>query len=404
MALLPVSKALEQLLDSAEILSSETVPIGEAAGRVLAEPVQALRTQPPFPASAMDGYAVRADDLKTIPTDLTVIGEAPAGHGFNGSVGSGEAVRIFTGAPVPDGADAILIQENAENAGTNRISAQTEVVEGQHVRRAGLDFAKGEDLAEPGRLLDAAMLSLAAAANHAELNVVRRPRVAILATGDELLPPGSEPGPDQIIASNSYGVAAIAAAAGAQTDDLGIVPDQKTAISSAISRALEAKADVIVTLGGASVGDHDLVRDVMEEMGMTLDFWRIAMRPGKPLMVGRLKGTHILGLPGNPVSSIVCSHLFLVPLLAKLGGRGIQRDIRQATIMTSLHKNDEREDYIRAVVHNGDNGLEAHPFGKQDSSMLKVLAASNGLVIRPPHAPAIAAGELCDVLMLREPQ
>ena len=404
MALLAVSKALEQLLGSADVLKSESVPIGDAAGRILAKPIKALRTQPPFPASAMDGYAVRAADLESIPAELNVIGEAPAGHGFSGTVGAGEAVRVFTGAPVPEGADAILIQENAINSGPNRISAQAGVSRGQFVRRAGLDFEQGETLAEPGRVLDAAALSLAAAANHADLDVIRRPLVAILATGDELLPPGSEPGPDQIIASNSYGVAAIAASVGADTVDLGIVPDAKSEISMAVSRALKAGVDVIVTLGGASVGDHDLVRDVLEEKGMTLDFWRIAMRPGKPLMVGRLDGTHILGLPGNPVSSIVCSHLFLVPLLARLGGRRYRRDIRQAAVMTPLCKNDEREDYIRAAVRQGANGLEAHPFAKQDSSMLKVLAASNGLVIRRPHAAAIEAGELCDVMMLRDPE
>lgn len=403
MALLPVAEALRKLLGSASTLAAEPVSIGEAADRVLAGPVDALRTQPPFPASAMDGYAVRSADLAEVPAELEVIGEAPAGHGFAGSVGTGQTVRIFTGAPVPDGADAILIQENAEVIRPGRIMAQTEVRAGLYVRRAGLDFAEGETLLEPGRNLDAAALSLAAAANHDQLSVVRRPRVAILATGDELLAPGSDPGPGQIIASNSYGVAAICAGAGARTNDLGIVPDDRTAISSAITRALEEQADVIVTLGGASVGDHDLVREVLEKAGMELDFWRIAMRPGKPLMVGRLGGTHVLGLPGNPVSSIVCSHLFLVPLLAKLGGRSHQPDIRPAQLMAPMAANDEREDYIRARVVKGDDGLEAHPFGKQDSSMLKVLAAANGLIVRDVHAIATDEGETCRVLMLREP-
>lgn len=403
MALLPVSEALERLLASAHTLGPERVQIGEAAERILASPVSALRTQPPFPASAMDGYAVRADDLKDVPAELTVIGEAPAGHGFSGTVRRGECVRIFTGAPVSEGADAILIQENAETVSPNRISARARVKVGQHVRQAGLDFREGETLLEPGCRLDAAVLSLAAAANHNQLEVVRLPRVAILATGDELLPPGSKPGPDQIIASNSYGVGAIAAKAGAVTIDLGIVPDDRGEISNAIDRARKAEADVIVTLGGASVGDHDLVREVLEANGMSLDFWRIAMRPGKPLMVGRLDSTHVLGLPGNPVSSIVCSHLFLVPLLAKLGGRTHRPDMREARLLTPLRANDEREDYVRARVTKGKDGLEVSAFGKQDSSMLKVLASANGLIVRAAHAVALQVGDTCPVLMLREP-
>ena len=404
MALLPVKDALARLLDSAGALPSESVPVGAAAGRVLARPVEALRTQPPFSASAMDGYAVRAKDLADAPTRLRVVGEALAGHGFSGAVSTGEAVRIFTGAPVPEGANAILIQESAESDGNDCINALSTVQAGRFVRGTGLDFREGDLLLEPGRSLDAAALSLAAAANHAELEVVRRPGVAILATGDELLAPGSEPGPDQIIASNSYGVAAIAADSGALTTDFGIVSDEKRAISAAVGKAIGEKADVIVTLGGASVGDHDLVREVLEDIGMVLDFWRIAMRPGKPLMVGRLGDIHILGLPGNPVSSIVCSHLFLVPLVAKLGGRHYRPDIREARLARPLNANDGREDYIRARVVRGADGLEAHPFGKQDSSMLKVLAEANGLVVRPAFAEAVETGGICKVFMLREPE
>ena len=404
MALLPVKDALARLLDSAGALPSESVPVGAAAGRVLARPVEALRTQPPFSASAMDGYAVRAEDLADAPTRLRVVGEALAGHGFSGAVSTGEAVRIFTGAPVPEDANAILIQESAESDGNDCINALSTVQAGRFVRGTGLDFREGDLLLEPGRSLDAAALSLAAAANHAELEVVQRPGVAILATGDELLAPGSEPGPDQIIASNSYGVAAIAADSGAFTTDFGIVSDEKNAISAAIGKAIGEKADVIVTLGGASVGDHDLVREVLEDIGMVLDFWRIAMRPGKPLMVGRLGDIHILGLPGNPVSSIVCSHLFLVPLVAKLGGRHYRPDIREARLARPLNANDEREDYIRARVVRGAGGLEAHPFGKQDSSMLKVLAEANGLVVRPAFAEAVETGGICKVFMLREPE
>lgn len=404
MALLPVKDALARLLSNAQTLGAETVEIGNCADRILAEPVAALRTQPPFPASAMDGYAVRAADVQQVPARLAVIGEAPAGHGFTGKVKAGEAVRIFTGAPVPEGADAILIQENAEIVETGQILAHSTVAAGRYVRQAGLDFKAGETLLEAGRCLDAAALSLAAAANHPELQVVRRPKVAILATGDELLPPGSDPGPDQIIASNAYGVAAIAAGAGAVTDDLGIVADDKPAIAAAISKALDSGANVIVTLGGASVGAHDLVRDVLEDCGMTLDFWRIAMRPGKPLVVGRLGETHVLGLPGNPVSSIVCSHLFLVPLLAKLGRREHRADMRNARLAQPMAENDEREDYVRARIVRDGSELKAYPFGRQDSSMLKVLAGANGLLIRPAHAPKLNAGDSCPVLMLREPE
>lgn len=404
MSLLPVSEALRRLLEHAATLPGEQVAIAEAAGRVLATPLLARRTQPPFAASAMDGYAVRAVDLATIPVALKVVGKVAAGHHFSGRLGAGETVRIFTGAPLPEGADAVLIQENTEAIGDDTVRALAAVKPGRHVRSAGLDFSEGERLLDPGRLLDPAALSLAAAGNHASLDVVRRPRVAILATGDELLPPGSEPGPDKIIASNAYGVGAIAAAAGGVSHDLGIVADDRRSITAAINRAIDTGADILVTLGGASVGEHDLVGAALTELGMDLTFWKIAMRPGKPLMVGRLGNVHVLGLPGNPVSSLVCSHVFLVPLVARLAGRRHAQDIREAKLAAALAGNDEREDYLRAAVRQGPDGLEALPFDRQDSSMLKVLAASDGLVIRPPHAPPAAMGETCRVLMLREPQ
>ncbi len=401
MALLPVKTALEKLLAGAETLSGVTVALHDAAGRVLTQPVNALRTQPPFPASAMDGYAVRAADTANTPARLAVIGEAPAGHGFSGKVGPGEAVRIFTGAPVPEGADAILIQENAKAAGAGTIEVLEEVAAGRYIRPSGLDFTEGEILLNAGHLLDAAALSLAAAANHPNVHVVRHPVVAIIATGDELLPPGSNPGPDQIIASNSYGVAAIAREAGARVEDLGIVADNNAAIASAVSRAAEMGADILVTLGGASVGDHDLVRQVLGNAGMELDFWKIAMRPGKPLMVGRLGQMHVLGLPGNPVSSIVCSHLFLKPLIAKLSGRNFDPAIRHAVLAEPLAANDEREDYIRATLRNTGGKWMATPFSRQDSSMLKTLAASDCLIIREAYAPAASTGEACRILLLR---
>jgi molybdopterin molybdotransferase len=401
MALLPVADALRLLLDGAGPSETETVPLAEAAERVLAEPLKALRTQPPFDASAMDGYAVRAADVADVPVQLEIIGAAPAGRRFAGKIGPGQAVRIFTGAPVPEGADTIVIQENTSSVGENGVEVTEAVAAGRHIRRKGLDFAEGDLLLERGRVLDAAALSLAASANHATLRIVKRPLVAIIATGDELAPPGSEPGPDQIIASNALGVGAIAQSAGARVIDLGIAQDNKESISALVRRAMDAQADVIVTLGGASVGDHDLIHDVLTSEGVVLDFWKIAMRPGKPLMFGRLGGTRCLGLPGNAVAGLVCSHLFLRPLLARLGGRPHQPDIRRASLAAALPANDLRQDFIRAVVDETPNGLLAKPFGVQDSSMLKVFADSNALIVREPFAAAVDIGAPCDVLMLR---
>jgi molybdopterin molybdotransferase len=401
MALLPVAEALERLLDGAVPGEAESAPLPEAAGRVLAEPLMALRTQPPFDASAMDGYAVRAADVADAPVQLEIIGAAPAGRRFAGTVGPGQAVRIFTGAPMPDGADAIVIQENTSSVGEGGVEVTEAVAPGAHIRRTGLDFVEGDRLLDAGRVLDPAALSLAASANHAELRVVKQPLLAIIATGDELAPPGSKPGPDQIIASNGVGVAAIARSAGARVLDLGIAPDRKEAIAALVRQALEAGADVIVTLGGASVGDHDFIHEVLTGEGMALDFWKIAMRPGKPLMFGRLGGTRCLGLPGNPVAGLVCSHLFLKPLLARLGGRPYRPDMRRAVLAAALPANDLRQDYIRARVEPGRDSLVATPFGVQDSSMLRIFAEANALIVREPFAGAADAGSSCDVLLLR---
>ncbi|MBN9259230.1 MULTISPECIES: gephyrin-like molybdotransferase Glp [unclassified Mesorhizobium] len=401
MALVPVNEALERLLEGATPLAGENVPLLEAMERVLAEPVIALRTQPPFDASAMDGYAVRAADVASVPSKLLVIGMAPAGRGFDGTVGKGQAVRVFTGAPLPKGADTIVIQENVRTLGDGAIEVVEPTPVERNIRRVGLDFSKGDTLLEKGRLLDPAALSLTASGNHPSVTVVRRPLVAIIATGDELLPPGSELGPDQIISSNAYGVAAVARSVGARVLDLGIAADRKEAIAALVRRAVAAEANVIVTLGGASVGDHDLIHDVLTGEGMTLGFWKIAMRPGKPLMFGRMGETRCIGLPGNPVASLVCSQLFLKPLLARLGGRQHRQDIRKARLGAAMSANDLRQDYVRASVREEDGTLVAMPFGIQDSSMLRTLADANGLIVRAPFAPAVAAGDTCDVLMLR---
>ncbi|MCC2610167.1 molybdopterin molybdotransferase MoeA [Neorhizobium petrolearium] len=403
MALLPVSEAKSCLLDKADpIAGSETVPLGEASGRILAAEVVARLTQPPFDASAMDGYALRAEDASAIGSELTVIGSAAAGHAFEGVVGKGETVRIFTGAPLPEGADSVLIQEDAERLDGNRIRTTFAVVKGRHVRPRGQDFFEGETVLHPGTLLDFSHLTVAAAMNHPELSVYRRPRVAILATGDELVLPGDTPGPAQIIASNTFGVSALVRDNGGEVLDFGIVRDRQEDIAAAIEKARAAQADVLVTLGGASVGDHDLVQATLKNAGMQLDFWRIAMRPGKPLMVGTLEGMQVLGLPGNPVASLVTGMLFLEPLLRKLARLPERHREVEGITAKAVAANDQRQDYLRAKISKDHAGnLVAEAFQKQDSSMMKIFAQSGGLIIRPPHAPELPAGSPCPVLLIR---
>lgn len=401
MSLMPVAEALEKLLSDVSPLESEQVPLDQANGRFLASPLASTRTQPPFAASAMDGYAIRHEDIGAGNATLTVIGEAPAGHGFSGAVAAGQTVRIFTGAPVPEGADTILIQENAQREG-DRITVLENPPKGAFVRPAGLDFSKGDSLLNPPLKFDYRHLALAAAMNHAELPVIRRPKVAILATGDELVRPGADPGPDQIIASNHAGIAALVEDCGALPIDLGISPDDPVSLATHVRRSIEAKADILVTLGGASVGDHDIVQDVLGNEGMNLSFWRIAMRPGKPLMAGRLGKTKVLGLPGNPVSSLVCGLLFLKPLLNKMLGQSTDvSGVRNAVLGAALPENDRRQDYVRATLSKEYDGrLTVTPFEKQDSSMLALLARSGALIVRPPHGPALETGATVPILVL----
>ncbi|MDR7220517.1 gephyrin-like molybdotransferase Glp [Aminobacter aminovorans] len=401
MALLPVADALARLLDGAEPRGTETVGLAQASGRVLSAPLYALRTQPPFDASAMDGYAVRAADIASLPAQLRVIGQAPAGKQFTGTVGPGECVRIFTGAPVPQGTDTVVIQENVRDLGNGEIEVVEPTLAGRNIRARGLDFKQGDLILDAGRVLDPAALSLIAAANHPSVNVVRAPLVAIIATGDELLPPGSNPGPDQIIASNAYGVAAIVQSVGARVLDLGIAADRTDAIAALVAKALAADADVIVTLGGASVGDHDLVHRVLTDLGMDLNFWKIAMRPGKPLMFGRLGASRCVGLPGNPVASLICSQIFLKPLVAKLGGRSYSPDMRTGVLDRAMAANDLRQDFVRAIASETADGLVVTPYLIQDSSMLRTLADANCAIVRAPFAPAVEAGSACQVMMLR---
>jgi molybdopterin molybdotransferase len=400
---IPVAEALARILAGIPgPVPAETVAIAEAAGRTLAEDVRATRTQPPFPASAMDGYAVRADDVATCPATLRVIGTSAAGHGFAGSIGPGEAVRIFTGAPVPEGADAILIQENAE-AGGGQVVASEPVAARRFVRPSGLDFHEGDVLLRAGESLDARRTALAAAAGHGRIGVRRRPWVAILATGDELVAPGEPARWDQIVASNALAVAALAREAGAETLDLGIVGDTLEALEAALLRAVAAKADLLVTLGGASVGDHDLVQSALTRQGLELGFWRVALRPGKPLMHGRLGPTTVIGLPGNPVSSIVCGLLFVVPAIrALLGDPQAGADRSEPAILGhAMPANDGRQDYLRARLDTAPDRLPVvHPENRQDSSMLSVLGQAEALLIRAPHAPAAESGAPCRILRL----
>ncbi|WP_313061794.1 molybdopterin molybdotransferase MoeA [Agrobacterium cavarae] len=402
--LLPVAEALQRLLDAAQPVSTvERIDLTAAADRVLAFDLKAQITQPPFNASAMDGYALRAADATAIGSELTVIGTASAGHAFGGEVGARETVRIFTGAPVPEGADSVLIQEDAEVLDDNRIRTAFNVTQGRHIRPLGQDFMRYETVLDAGTRLSFADLTVAAAMNHAELAVYRKPLVAIMSTGDELVPPGGEPQVAQIIASNTFGVAALARQAGADILDLGIVQDDDRLIRAAIGKAIAAKADVLVTLGGASVGDHDLIQAALKAEGMALDFWRIAMRPGKPLMVGNIRPMQVLGLPGNPVASLVCSLLFLEPLIHKLGHQAPRaREITVRTA-TALKANDVRQDYLRARFVGEEDGKPiAEASTKQDSSMMKIMAKSDCLIIRPPHAPELPAGAECKAIRLRD--
>ncbi|MBZ0215382.1 MAG: molybdopterin molybdotransferase MoeA [Fimbriimonadaceae bacterium] len=395
MSLIPVETALAQILEGVHVLEAESAALSAASNRVLAADIAALRTQPPFDASAMDGYAVRAADLAQAAdkaVTLTMIGEVPAGHLYDGTVGPGETVRIFTGAPVPEGADAILIQENVEARG-NLITTRDSVKKGQFVRRRGMDFSEGEVLISSGALLSPRHLALAASMNHPRLDVVRRPRVGILATGDELVSAGTKPAPGQIIASNNVGLMAYVANIGAQPVDLGIAKDRRESLDMAMQNAKNQNLDILVTIGGASVGDHDLVMPALEKAGMELGFWRIAMRPGKPLMFGSMGTMKALGLPGNPVSAMVCAHVFLRPLILTMLGRDPHDKGRRAVLDEDLPENDQRQDYLRAKMsETGEGVLHARAYSRQDSSMLAILSKADCLIVRAPHAPAAKAG------------
>jgi len=398
--LLPVAEALARILADASPLPAEHVTLDDALGRVLTEELKALRTQPAADVSAMDGYAVRAADVHHAPVSLRLIGEVAAGHPFAGKIGAGETARIFTGGVMPEGSDTVVIQELTSREG-EKVTVGKPTAKGRNVRSKGIDFAAGQVLLQKGRRLSDRDLMLAAAMNYPRLHVHRRPRVAVLGTGDELVAPGSTPKPGEVVFSNGYALRALAQGEGAETLDLGVVPDRLEAIAAAVGRARQAQADVLVTTGGASVGEHDLVQRALSAEGLTLSFWRLALRPGRPMMYGRLGTMQVLGMPGNPVSSYVCAVLFLVPLIRRLAGRA-DTDLRreEAVLGRELPENDEREDYLRATLTSGLDGLIATPLPNQDSSLMAPLADASCLLIRAPHAPKAAAGSPCVILKL----
>jgi molybdopterin molybdotransferase len=395
--MISVEEALTRLLAPLTALPAEQVSISEAVGRVLAEDVAARRTQPPFAASAMDGYAVRAVDVEIVPANLRIVAEIPAGAGFGGVLGRGEAARIFTGAPLPEGADTIVIQEDTERDG-DTVRVVEGAKRGTYVRRAGLDFSEGDVLLHAGERMTPRHVGLAAAMNRPWLFVHRRPHVGILSTGDEVVMPGEPIGPHQIVSSNALALAAFVTACGGVPVALGNAPDDADALRRFASGA--RGVDLLVSTGGVSVGEHDLVRGVLSEDGLAIDFWEIAMRPGKPLMSGSYRGTPMIGLPGNPVSTLVCSLLFVKPAIERLSGLPDNPEPPMtARLGRDLRQNDRRQDYLRSRLARGADGtLEATPFEVQDSSMMRPLAASDSLVIRAPHAPAASAGTIVPII------
>lgn len=402
--LIGLDAALKLLLErTAAVTGIAPVPLAAARGRVLAEDIVAPRDVPPHDNSAVDGYALYFDDLAPgAETVLRVEGRAAAGHPLEGAQKRASAVRIFTGAPMPDGTDAVVIQEDTSAEG-GKVTIKEAAPLGHYVRKAGLDFKQGDALLRAGRVLSPRDVGLCAAMNVPWLTVRRRPRVAILATGDEIVQPGEALGPGQIVSSNSWALAAFVDANGGEAINIGIAPDEKATLKTMAESA--RGADLLVTTGGASVGDHDLVQSALGEMGLSLDFWKIAMRPGKPLMFGKLATTPLLGLPGNPVSSLVCSLLFLAPMLAKFLGHAETEPRRiAARLGADLKANDRREDYLRATLARGpDGGLVANPFRAQDSSMMATLAKADGLIVRAPLAPALKAGDAIEVIPLAPP-
>jgi molybdopterin molybdotransferase len=395
--MISVEEARSKILEGMTAVAAETVSLAAAHGRILAAPVVARLTQPPADVSAMDGYAVRAADAQK-DIALKIIGTAPAGHPFAGTLGPGEAVRLFTGSFMPPGADTVLLQEDA-TAANDRVTVNAACQPGKHIRKAGQDFAAGDLLIQAGRRLTPRDIGLAAAANQPWLTVHRRPRIAILSTGDEISLPGEPIGPGGIVSSNAHALAAFIAAFGGEPIILPIAADDRAAIAAGADAA--SGTDMLLTTGGASVGEHDLVQAGLAARGLQLDFWKIAMRPGKPLMFGRLGTLPMLGLPGNPVSAFVCALLFLRPAIERLSGMtGTSLPFESARLGAPMKANDQREDYVRASLARDNDGWIVTPFPVQDSGMLRTLALADALIMRKPHAPAAAAGQTVQILRL----
>ncbi|MDV7338884.1 molybdopterin molybdotransferase MoeA [Terasakiella sp. A23] len=401
MSLLPLDDAFAKVAEGIKTLTAEQISVAEALGRVLAEDVAARLTQPPSAVSSMDGYAVRSADVQTQPVIVERVGESQAGGPFEGTVSPGQCVRIFTGAPMPAGADAVIMQEDTDVAG-NQVTLKEVAYEGKFVRRAGLDFSEGDILLKKGQLLSARDIGLLCAMNVPWVKVYRKPRVAILATGDELVMPGEAVRESQIVSSNSLMVAAMVTAMGGIPINLGIAGDTEESLRETL-RGLEG-ADLLITSGGVSVGEYDLVRNVLGEEGLDIDFWRIAMKPGKPFMFGHIAGKPAMGLPGNPVSSYVTAFLFLRPALRKMQGGTFEQDKPVRVILgADVPKNTIRQEYMRAVFSRDNDGrLVATPYDKQDSSMLANLAHCEGFIIRPVQAPELKAGEETDAIFVTD--
>ena len=398
--MISVDEALTRVLAAATPLKAETVPLVAARGRALAAPLLAAHAQPPFDASAMDGYAVRSADLEE-ETTLRLVGTAQAGQRFAGMVGPGQCVRIFTGAPLPIGADAVIMQEQATADG-NQVVFDKAPRPGQSIRRKGNDFTEGTELLPAGMSLTPAMLNLAASANYAELEVAKRPRLAVLATGDELVPPGSTLGPDQIVASNSYGLIPLLSSYAEKVVDLGIVRDDKKALEQSILGAFDYGVDVLLTSGGASVGERDYVQDVLRDLGVRLDFWKILMRPGKPLMFGTRGKTLVFGLPGNPISAFVTATVLVRPALRLMTGHTDPFfPFMGVPLAADLPPGGERRHFMRGKLNRNEIGfLEVTPIAETDSNHSSSLARADALIIQPEDSPGIPAGEIVEIIPL----
>jgi molybdopterin molybdotransferase len=395
MSLLPVEDAIAAILRRVPAPQGEMVALSEATGRVLVEPVIASHDQPPFNASAMDGYAVRAADI--VPGhSLNIVGVSQAGAGFAGVLAAGQAVRIFTGAPVPTGADTVIMQEEAVVAG-NLVRFTAPARPGHSVRPRGNDFAVGDELVAAGERMTPMRVAVAAAANMGALNVARRPRIALLATGDELVVPGEALGPDQIVASNSLGLAALLAPYAAEIQDFGIAPDEPAALTRQLEAVFGWQPDIVITTGGASVGDHDIVKDILARLGVTLDFWRINMRPGKPLMFGMRSGTLVFGLPGNPVSAMVTAIVFIKPALRHWLGVAEPANW-QLKLSDAVPANGGRRHFLRGQKLHTPGGLVLKPIAQTDSGHTSSLSAADMLIVQPENSPGLPAGTLAEAI------